>query len=103
MEEDHDQHLRLVLETLRENQFYAKLKKYEFWISEVGFLGHVINQEGISVDPSKISIVVEWKRPTNVKEVRSFLGLAGYYQRFVEGFATIARPMSQLTQKCVKF
>ena len=64
---------------------------------------HVINQEGISVDPSKISTVVEWKRPTNVKEVRSFLGLAGYYRRFVEGFSTIARPMSQLTQKGVKF
>lgn len=92
-----------MLETLEKNQFFAKLKKCEFWISEVCFLGHVINQEGISVDPSKISTAVNRKRPTNVKEVRSFLGLAGYYRRFVKDFSIIAKPMSQLTRKGVKF
>ena len=102
-EGEHERHLRLVLETLIENQFFAKLKKCEFWIFEVGLLGHVINQEGILVNPSKISTVVNWKRPTNVKEVRSFLGLAGYYRCFVKDFSIIAKPMSQLTRKGVKF
>jgi len=97
-EEDHARHLRTVLETLRQHKFYAKLKKCEFWLSEVGFVGHVINQHGISVDPSKISTVVNWARPTNVKEVRSFLGFTGYYRRFVKNFSTIAKPMTKLTQ-----
>lgn len=102
-EEDHARHLRIVLETLRQHKFYAKLKKCEFWLSEVGFLGHVINQDGICVDPSKISTVVDWARPTNVKEVRSFLGFAGYYRRFVKNFSTIAKPMTKLTQANSKF
>lgn len=102
-ETEHEQHLMVVLETLRANEFYAKLKKCEFWISEVGFLGHVINQAGISVDPSKVSTIVEWERPTNVKEVRSFLGMAGYYRCFVKDFSIIAKPMTMLTHKDVKF
>ena len=102
-EEEHEQHLRLVLQTLRDNKFYAKLKKCEFWLSEVSFLGHVINQEGISVDPSEVSTAVEWERPANVKNVRSFLGMAGYYRRFVKDFSTIAKPLSMLTHKNVKF
>jgi hypothetical protein len=100
---EHEEHLRRVLETLRSHKFYAKLKKCEFWLSEVGFLGHVINQYGISVDPSKVATIVEWERLTNVKEVRSFLGMAGYYRRFVKNFSIIANPLTKLTQKNVKF
>ncbi|KAL4334296.1 hypothetical protein GQ457_07G004020 [Hibiscus cannabinus] len=82
-EEDHDIHLRLVLQTLLENQLYAKLSKCEFWIREVVFLGHVVSSEGIRVDPKKVEAIVNWKQPTSVTEIRSFLGLAGYYRRFV--------------------
>jgi hypothetical protein len=102
-EEEHEQHLNLVLETLRKNQFYAKLKKCAFWLSEINFLGHVINQYGITVDPKNIASVVEWQRPTSVTEVRSFLGLAGYYRRFVQDFSVIAKPMTRLTEKGVPF
>ena len=75
---------------------YAKFSKFEFWLSEVSFLGHVVSASGIRVDPSKISVIVDWKPPKNVSEVRSFLGLAGYYRRFVEGFSMIASPMTKL-------
>ncbi|WVZ50601.1 LOW QUALITY PROTEIN: hypothetical protein U9M48_001841 [Paspalum notatum var. saurae] len=102
-EKEHEQHLMMVLQTLRDNKFYAKLKKCEFWLFEVSFLGHVINEKGISVDPSKVSAVVEWEKPSNVKEVRSFLGMAGYYRRFVKDFSIIAKPLSMLTHKNVKF
>jgi hypothetical protein len=100
---EHANHLREVLETLRRNKLYAKLSKCEFWLNEVVFLGHVISEKGISVDPKKIEAVLRWERPTNVTEIRSFLGLAGYYRRFIEGFSTIASPMTQLTRKEVKF
>ena len=82
---------------------YAKLKKCEFWLNQVVFLGHVISKDGIIVDLNKIEAVVNWDRPTNVSEVRSFLGLASYYRRFVEGFSRIAAPLTQLTRKNVKF
>ena len=101
--ENHDTHLRVVLETLRKEQLYAKLSKCEFWLNEVSFLGHIVSKEGIRVDPKKIEMVVEWKPPRNVTEVRSFLGLAGYYRRFVKGFSMIAAPMTRLLQKNVKF
>ena len=82
-EEEHAEHLRIVLQTLREHKLYAKLSKCEFWLSEVTFLGHVISKEGIKVDPQKVKAIMEWTRSTNITEVRSFLGLVGYYLRFV--------------------
>ena len=99
---NHDTHLRVVLETLRKEQLYAKLSKYEFWLNEVSFLRHIVSKEGIRVDPKKIEVVVEWKPPRNVTEVRSFLGLAGYY-RFVKGFSMTADSMTRLLQKNVKY
>ena len=96
---EHEQHLRVVLQTLRENKLYAKLDKCEFWLKEVVFLGHVISTEGIFVDPKKVEVVLKWERPTNVIEIGSFLGLAGYYRRFMEGFSTVAPPLTRLTRK----
>ena len=90
--EDHDTHLRVVLETLRNEQLYAKLSKCEFWLREVSFLRHIVSEEGIQVDTKKIEVIIEWKPPRNVTKVRSFLGLAGYYRRFVEGFSMTATP-----------
>jgi hypothetical protein len=102
-EAEHEQHLHLVLGALRKNQFYGKLKKCPFWLSEVAFLGHVINQQGIAVDPKNVAAVVEWKRPSSVSEIRSFLGLAGYYRRFVPNFSSIAKPLTRLLEKGVLF
>ena len=100
---EHEKHLRKVLEILRENKLYAKLDKCEFWLKEVIFLGHVISAGGICVDPGKVEAVLKWEKPTNVTEIRSFLGLAGYYRRFIEGFSTIASPLTKLTRKEVRF
>ena len=100
--EDHEEHLRVVLQILRENQLYAKFSKCQFWYS-VAFLGHVISAEGVYVDPQKIEAIVNWKPPTNVNEIRSFLGLAGYYRKFVEGFSKLATPLNKLTRKEEKF
>jgi hypothetical protein len=80
---DHEEHLRMVLQKLRDNQFYAKYSKCEFWIDEVPFLGHIISNGGISVDPAKVREIVGWKIPSSVTEIRSFLGLTGYYRRFI--------------------
>jgi hypothetical protein len=82
--EDHERHLRIVLERLRANQLYAKLSKCEFWLDKIAFLGHILTTEGIEVDPSKVEAVSKWKQPSNVSEVRSFLGMAGYYRRFIK-------------------
>ena len=101
--ESHDTQVRVVLEILRKEQLYAKLNKCEFWLTEVSFLGHIVSEEGIRVDPKKIEVVIEWKPPRNVTKVRSFLGLAGYYRRFVKGFSMIAAPMTRLLQKNVKY
>jgi hypothetical protein len=96
---DHDEHLRVVLQKLTENQLYAKLRKCEFWLKEVSFLGHIIFEGGISVDPSKVKNVLSWKTPQNISDIRSFLGLAGYYRRFIKGFSKISRPMMELLAK----
>jgi hypothetical protein len=89
----------LVLQKLRENQLYAKLSKCEFWLKEVLFLGHIISEGGISIDPSKVKDVLSWSTPQNVSDIRSFLGLAGYYRRFIEGFSKISKPMTKLLAK----
>ncbi|XP_075665014.1 putative mitochondrial protein AtMg00860 [Castanea sativa] len=103
LQEEHVEHLRMVLQILREQKLYAKFKKCEFWLDEVMFLGHVISKDGIFMDPKKVEAVVNWPRPTNVSEVRSFFGFAGYYRRFVKGFSRIAGPLTRLTQKNAKF
>ncbi|WVZ71283.1 hypothetical protein U9M48_019885 [Paspalum notatum var. saurae] len=102
-EEEHEEHLRLVLQKLREHKLYAKLSKCEFWLDQVPFLGHIVSKGGIMVDPSKISCVMDWKVPEVVKEVCGFLGLAGYYRRFIESFSRIAKPMTSLLEKGVPF
>ena len=103
MEEEHEDHLRLVLQLLRDHQLYAKFSKYEFWLTEVGFLGHIVSASGVSVDPGKVEAVMSWERPKSVFEIRSFLGLARYYRRFIEDFSRLAAPMTRLTGKKVKF
>jgi hypothetical protein len=102
-EAKHEKHLRLVLQRLREHKLYAKLSKCEFWIDEVPFLGHVISKGGIDVEPGKVKDVLDWVVPQTVKEVRSFLGLAGYYRRFIENFFRIAKPLTSLLEKIVDF
>ncbi|GJT08923.1 putative reverse transcriptase domain-containing protein [Tanacetum coccineum] len=101
--EDHEVHLGLVLELLRKEKLYVKLSKCEFWLQEVHFLGHVVNHNGIHVDLSKIEDVNNWKTPTMPSEIRSFLGLAGYYRRFIANFSKIAKPLTSLTQKNQKY
>ena len=101
--EEHEEHLRNVFQILMEKKLYAKFKRCEFWLDQVVFLGHVISKAEISVDPSKVEAVVDWARPTNVSEIRSFLGLTSYYRRFVEVFSRIAAPLTQLTRKNAKF
>jgi hypothetical protein len=102
-EEEYEEHLRIVLQKLREHRLYAKLSKCEFWMKQVAFLGHIISKEGISVDPSKIQDVLGWNAPTSVGDIQSFLGLAGYYQRFIEGFSKISKPMTELLENDKKF
>ena len=91
--------MREVLEVLKKEKLYAKFSKCDFWIREVQFLGHVVNQEGIMVDPAKIKAVMKWEQPKSPTEIRSFLGLVGYYRRFIQGFSSIASPLSALTHK----
>ena len=101
--EEHEQHLELALSRLREKQLYAKFSKCEFWLEHVVFLGHVVSSAGIMVDPAKVEAVKQLSQPKTVTEIRSFLGLVGYYRKFVEGFSKLAMPLTQLTRKGHKF
>jgi hypothetical protein len=98
-EEEHDEHLHLELQKLKENDLYAKLNKCEFWLKEILFLGHIISEGEIFVDPSKVKDVLSWKTPQNVSDIGSFLGVVGYYRRFIEGFSQISKPMMELLAK----
>jgi hypothetical protein len=102
-EAEHAKHLRIVLQTLKEHQLFAKFSKCEFWLDKVEFLGHVITKEGIAINPNKVHSVLDWPTPKNVKEVRGFLGMAGYYRRFIEGFSKIVGPMIDLLRKNIPF
>ncbi|GJV56622.1 putative reverse transcriptase domain-containing protein [Tanacetum coccineum] len=101
-EKEHEEHLKAILELLKKEQLYAKFSKCEFWIPKVQFLGHVIDSRGIHVDPAKIESIKDWASPKTPMEIRQFLGLAGYYRRFIEGFSKIAKSMTKLTQKGIK-
>jgi hypothetical protein len=102
-EEEHAGHLHVVLQRLREHRLYAKLSKCDFWLKEIKFLGHTISQAGIAIDPDKVQEVMNWKPPTTVRQIQSFLGLAGYYQRFIPDFSRIAKPMTELLKKGAMF
>jgi hypothetical protein len=102
-EAEHAKHLRIVLQRLRNHKLYAKFSKCEFWLDSVKFLGHTISKDGISVDPSKVQEVMDWKPPKSVHQIHSFLGLASYYRRFISDFSIIAKPMTELLKKGVKF
>ena len=94
--EDHAKHLRLVLDKLKEHQFYAKFSKCQFWLGEVLYLGRIISTKGIVVNPEKVSAIVNWEPPPNIKQLRSFLGLASYCRRLVENFSNVAKPLPNL-------
>jgi hypothetical protein len=102
-EAEHAKHLHIVLQRLRDHKLYAKFSKCEFWLDSVKFLGHTISKDGISMDRSKVQDVMDWKPPKSVHQIRSFLGLAGYYRRFIPDFSRIAKPMTELLKKGVKF
>ncbi|WMV18643.1 hypothetical protein MTR67_012028 [Solanum verrucosum] len=102
-EEEHATYLRVVLQTLKDRQLFAKFSKYEFWFQTDAFLGHIMSSEGIQVDSQKIEVVKQWPSRTSPIDIRSFLGFVGYYRRFVKGFSSIASPLTKLTQKKVKF
>jgi hypothetical protein len=103
LEEEHEQKLRMVLQVLREHQMYAKLSKCSFYQRQTHYLGHIISEEGIVVDIEKVEAIREWSVPRNVAEIRSFMGLAGYYRRFIAGFSKIAHPITSLQRKEEKF
>ncbi|GJT77474.1 putative reverse transcriptase domain-containing protein [Tanacetum coccineum] len=101
--EENEKHLKIILELLKNEQLYAKFSKCDFWLESVQFLGHVINNKGVHVDPAKVEAIKNWSAPTTPKEVRQFLGLAGYYRRFIEGFSLISKPLTKLTEKNKKY
>ncbi|GJV59818.1 putative reverse transcriptase domain-containing protein [Tanacetum coccineum] len=102
-EKEHEEHLKAILEFLKKEQLYAKFSKCGFWIPKVQFIEYVIDTRGIHVDPAKIESIKDWASPKTPTKIRQFLGLAGYYRRFIEGFSKIAKSMTKLTQKGIKF
>ena len=102
-EEEHEGHFRIVLQVLRDHQLYAKFSECEFWLTEVKFLGHEVSTSCVSVDSKKVEAVISWERPKSIFEKCSFLGLVGYYRRFIENFSLLAAPMTKLTRKEVNF
>ncbi|GJS23487.1 putative reverse transcriptase domain-containing protein [Tanacetum coccineum] len=103
LRKEHEEHLKAILELLKKEELYAKFSKCESWISKVQFLSHVIDSQCIHVDPAKIEFIKDWASPKTPTEIRRFLGLPGYYRKFIEGFSKIAKSMPKLTQKGVKF
>jgi hypothetical protein len=103
MEEEHDDHLRIVLKTLRKHKLYAKFDKCDFYQKEIQYLGHFISSEGIAVDLEKIKAIMEWLVHKDVEDIRSLMGITGYYRRFIEGFSKIAYPITSLQKKGTKF
>ena len=97
--EEHYEHLKIILQVLRERQLYAKLSKCDFYKDKIQYLGHAISQEGISVDPDKIKAIIDWPVPKDVTDVRSFMGITGYCRKFTEGFSRIANPIISLQKK----
>ncbi|GKA94300.1 putative reverse transcriptase domain-containing protein [Tanacetum coccineum] len=102
-EQEHEEHLKLILELLKKEQLYAKLSKCEFWIPKVQFLGYVIDSQGIHADPTNIESIKDWASHKTAMKIRQYLGLAGYYRRFIEEFSKIAKPMTKITPNKVKF
>nr|GFC45353.1 putative reverse transcriptase domain-containing protein [Tanacetum cinerariifolium] len=101
--EDHEEHLKTILELLKNEKLYAKFSKCDFWLESVHFLGHVIDSDGVHIYPAKVEAIRNWSTPTTPTEVRQFLGLAGYYPRFIKGFSVISKPLTKLTQKNKKY
>ena len=102
-EKEYASHLRIVLQTLKDRQLFPKFSKSEFLLQSVAFLSHIVSSEGIRLDSQKIEVVKQWPIPTSATDIRSFLGLADYYRRFVEGFSSISSPLTRLNQKMIKF
>ena len=100
---EHEYHLRIVLQLLRDHQLYAKFSKCEFWLTTVRFLGHVVSASGVSVDPDKVEALMSWEKPKSIFKIRSFLGFVGYYRRFIKDFSRLAALMTRLTRKEAKF
>ena len=103
LEKEHEDHLRIFLQALREHQLYGKFSNWEFFLTKVRFLEHVVSASGVSMDPKKVKEVMSWEIPKLIFEIRSFLGLVGYYRRLIEDFSQLAAPMTRLTRKGVKF
>nr|GEX99857.1 putative reverse transcriptase domain-containing protein [Tanacetum cinerariifolium] len=102
-EEEHEKHLKIILEILKKERLYAKFSKCDFWLDSVQFFGHVIDRRGVHVDPAKVKAIKSWVAPTTPIKVRQFLGLARYYRRFIEGFSLISKPLTKLTKKNKKY